>query len=126
MKKIICWLLVLGNVSLSQNCNLFAYIPHNDNLERLLETGQFNEAEYIAKNLDQETQKHYWLSKLYFYLGDYLSARNEIKTALSTNYDKDWENMMLYYQALEKIQKDSIEFTSEHFRLKAKNYDRIL
>ncbi|MBN1622565.1 MAG: tetratricopeptide repeat protein [Endomicrobiales bacterium] len=102
-------------------------IKETEDFYQLLEAGRFDEVKAKIEKVEKPAEKHFWLSRLHFYMADYRSAFSEISEALDCeNAEPLWEQIRNYYYFVYNITEDFHEYKSTHFVLRVKGLDVIL
>jgi tetratricopeptide (TPR) repeat protein len=113
-------------VSLVFMGEVFAQKKPVNELDVFLEAGEFDRLNVAVQNLSSESERRYWLGKESFYKGDYAAAVREMELALKSSQNRDYENLKLYYQAIESFNSEAKESSTEHFILHLRGPDGIL
>ncbi len=98
-------------------------------LERLLESGEINQAKELIEEKYSGLKDHYNLlqARISFYQGDYLSAKEQVAKVLAQKpTDRMLKEIRQFYTQVYEQSKDFREYESEHFRLRVKAEDEIL
>ncbi len=115
------------------SCSLFigrSYaLEETINIDRLLESGEINQAKELIEKKFSPGSAHYnfLLAKIHFYQGDYLSAKEKLGQVLQLEaQEKTLKGLYEFYRKVYEKNKDFQEYESEHFRLRLKTEDGIL